>query len=439
MGINQKIHWTHASSGRTVVRVSPLRTGPAPAAAAVSPGPLGYDLDDPGYRRIIAALFAAGVGTFALLYSAQALLPEFARSFSITAAQSTLAVSMTTIGLGVTLLVAGPLSEVVGRTRLIHLSLVASAVVGVACAVAPTWEVLLGLRLLQGVTLAGLPAVATAYLREELHPGTHARAAGVYIGGNAIGGMTGRLVTGPIADVAGWRWALAAVAGVGLVCAVVVWVLLPASRHFVPVPAHVGSLLAMTRRALSDRALLALYAIGACCIGGFVAVFNALGFRLTAAPFDLGLGAAGLVFLVYPVGTVGSVVAGRLADRFSRRAVVPIGSLVALAGVLLTLTDSLPLIVLGVAVLTAGFFAVHGVASGWVPTRAHAGGVAAGQAASLYLFAYYLGSSVFGSLTGQAWSVAAWPGVVLLAGGLFVVTGVLALWLRRTPPLTPPS
>ena len=407
-----------------------------PLASSVGPV-TGHQLDSQGYRRVIGALFAAGVATFALLYSTQALLPEFPRTFSVTAAQSTLSVSLTTIGLGVALLVAGPLSEVIGRTRLIHFSLTASALVGMACALSPTWHVLLGLRLLQGVTLAGLPAVATAYLREELHPATHARAAGVYIGGTAIGGMTGRLVTGPIADVAGWRRGLAAIAGVGLVCAVVVGLLLPASRNFVPAPAHVRSLLSMARRALRDRALLALYAMGAVSVGAFVAVFNALGFRLTSAPFDLGLGAAGLVFLVYPIGTVGSMVAGRLADRYSRRAVVPVGSVIALAGVLLTLAGSLPVIVVGVAVTTAGFFAVHGVASGWVPTRAHAGGVAAGQAASLYLFAYYLGSSIFGSLTGQAWSLAGWPGVVLLAGGLFVVTGMLALWLRRTPALSP--
>ena len=405
----------------------------APASAP----PAGYQVGEDGYRRITVALFAAGVATFALIYSTQALLPEFPRVFSITAAQSTLSVSLTTIGLGIALLVAGPLSEVVGRTRLIHLSLTASAAVGVACALAPTWPVLLGLRLLQGITLAGLPAVATAYLREELHPSTHARAAGLYIGGTAIGGMTGRLVTGPIADVASWRWALAAVAAIGLVCAVAVGVLLPASRSFVPVPASAGALVSMSRRALSDPALLALYAIGACSIGAFVAVFNALGFRLTSPPFDLGLGAAGLVFLVYPVGTLGSMLSGRLADRFSRRAVVPIASAILAAGLLITLSGSLPVVVLGVAVMTAGFFAVHGVASGWVPTRAHAGGVAAGQAASLYLFAYYLGSSVFGSVTGHAWSVGGWPGVVLLAGGLAGVTGVLALWLRRIPSLDP--
>jgi MFS transporter, YNFM family, putative membrane transport protein len=405
-----------------------------------SPGPPdlpGYRVGDPGYRRIVLALFAAGLTTFALLYSTQALLPAFTGAFSVSPAESTLTVSLTTIGLGVAVLLAGPLSEVVGRTRLIHLSLAASAVVALACALAPTWEALLALRLLQGVTLAGLPAVATAYLREELHPGTHARAAGLYIGGTAIGGMTGRVVTGSIAELTDWRWALAAVAAVGVVCAVVVRLSLPASRGFSPVPARPGPLVRMMWRALSDPGLLALYAIGACSFGAFVAVFNAVGFRLTSASFDLGLAAAGLVFLVYPLGTVGSIVAGRLADRFSRRTVVPVGCLVTVIGVQLTLPDTLPLLVLGLAVMTAGFFAVHGVASGWVPTRAHAGGVASGQAAALYLFAYYLGSAVFGSLTGQAWTVGAWPGVVLLSSALLLVCGMLALWLRRTPSLDP--
>ncbi|WP_041775753.1 MFS transporter [Blastococcus saxobsidens] len=397
----------------------------------------GHRVGEPGYRWISVALFAAGLATFALIYSTQALLPEFSRVFSVSAAESTLTVSLNTVGLGVALLVAGPLSEVVGRTRLIHLSLAASAVVGIGCAVAPTWEVLLGLRLLQGVALAGLPAVATAYLREELHPGTHARAAGVYIGATALGGMTGRLVTAPIAEVAGWRWALGAVAAIALVCAVVVRLLLPASRHFVPAPARLGHLVTMTRRALGDPALLALYGIGACSVGAFIGVYNAVGFRLTSPPLDLGLGAAGLVFLVYPLGTLGSMVAGRLADRFSRRAVVPVGCLITVAGILLTLAGSLPVVVLGLAVMTGGFFAVHGVASGWVPTRAHAGGAAAGQAASLYLFAYYLGASAFGSLTGRAWTVAAWPGVVVLACALLAVSGLLSLWLRRLPSLDP--
>ncbi len=178
----------------------------------------------------------------------------------------------------------------------------------------------------------------------------------------------------------------------------------PASRNFVPAPARVDHLLAMTRRATSDRWLLALYAIGACPMGAYVAVYNAVGFRLTSAPLHLSLATAGLMFLVSPVGTLSSTLAGRLAGRMGQGNVMPVGCAIILAGVLLTMSGTLPVLLLGLAVMTAGFFVVHGVASGWVPTRATASGVAAGQAASLYLFAYSAGSSLFGGLAGRVWS-----------------------------------
>ncbi|OLR93888.1 MFS transporter [Actinokineospora bangkokensis] len=396
-----------------------------------SPADLGHKPGSRPYRRVLGALFAAGVATFALMYSTQALLPEFAAAFGVSSAQSTLAQSLTTVGLGVALLVAGPVSDVVGRTRLIHLSLAASAAVAAACAIAPNWGTLLVLRLLQGVALAGLPAVATAYLREELHPDSHARAAGLYVGGTALGGMAGRLVTGYFGEVAGWRWALGAAAALGVACAVVVAVLLPASRRFVPAPTAPRSLARMARLALTDRRLLALYGIGMGASGAFVGVFNALGFRLTSAPFDLGLGATSLVFLVYVLGSFASTGAGRLADALGRRRVLPPAALLAVAGVALTLSSSLPLTIAGVAVLTAGFFGVHSVASGWVPARAHAAGTTTAQAASLYLFAYYAGSSVFGSLAGQVWTTWAWPGVVVMSAALLLVVGGLGLGLRR--------
>lgn len=397
----------------------------------------GYRAGDRGYLLVSVALFAAGVVTFALLYSTQALLPELAQHFGVSATSATLTVSLATVGLGVALLVAGPTSELVGRTRLIHLSLGASAVVALASVFAPTWPLLLGGRLLEGIVLAGLPAVATAYLREELHPSSHARAAGLYVGGTALGGMSGRLLTGAVASYAGWRAALLAAALLALACAVAVRLLLPASRHFVPGAPGVRAVVRMTTRALADPALLALYAIGGCSMGMLVAVFNTLGFRLEAPPYDLGVGPASLVFLVYPLGTVSSTVSGRLADRLGRRAVMPGGCALALAGLWLTLAGDLVLVVVGLGMLTAGFFVVHGVASGWVPARAHAGGVATAQAASLYLFTYYLGSSVFGSVAGRAWSGGGWPGVVALGTVLLLVTAALAALLRRTPALVP--
>lgn len=389
------------------------------------------------YRRLVVALFAAGVATFTLLYSTQAVLPALAEQFGVGAGESAWSVSATMLGLAVALLVAGPLSDRFGRTPLIHASLALSALVGLACALAPSWPALLGLRLLEGVALAGLPAVATAYLREELHPATHARAVALYVGGTAIGGMTGRLLTGAVAEAAGWRWALASAAALGLVCAVVVRVLLPRSEQFVARAAGWRSVLTTTRLAVTDRGLLALFLIGGCSIGVLTVVFNTVGFRLALNPFHLGLAAASLLFCVYPLGSVSSAVSGRLADRYGRRAVLPLGCVVALVGVLLTLPASLPLLVVGLALVIGGFFAIHGVASSWVPARAHAAGLATAQAASLYLFTYYVGASVFGALGGHAWSSAGWPRVVVLAAGLVTVVGVLALVLRRTPSLLP--
>lgn len=396
----------------------------------------GYLPGSVGYRRVLVALFAAGMATFVLMYDTQALLPEFVEVFGVSPTQSTLTMSLPTAALAVSLLVFGPLSEIVGRTRLIHLSLGSSAMIAVGCALAPTWESLLVLRLLEGVTLAGLPAVATAYLREELHASTHARAAGLYIGGTALGGMAGRLVTALVAEAAGWRWALAAAAAVALLCAAIVAWTLPTSRRFEPAVAGWRTFGAMARAAVSDKALLALYALGSCAVGTLVACFNALGFRLTSPPFDFGVGLVSLVFLVYALGTVSSTISGRLADDLGRRAILPVGCAVALAGVLLTLPSWLPSMIVGFAALTIGFFIIHGLASGWVAARAHASGISTGQAAAFYLFSYYVGSSVFGTVGGHAWSIAGWGGVAALTGTLLLVCWALALTLRRIPPLS---
>ena len=389
----------------------------------------------------MVGLFFLGLGTFSLLYTTQPLLPELARGFRVSEGQSALSVSVATLGLSIALLVAGPWSEVVGRTPLMRWSLIMSSLVGLACAFAPSWNVLLVLRFVEGLALGGLPGVAIAYLREEIHHDSHARAAGLYVGGTAIGGLLGRLLGGVLADLGGWRLAAGGVALLGLVSAVVAITLLPPSRRFTPAPSSPRSLAGTSGRLLRDPAQLALYGIAATAMGSFTAAFNAIGFRLTGAPYHLPLSVSGFVFLVYLVGVVTSPVAGRLAGRVGRRVVVPAGAVVTLVGFLLTLARPLPVVVLGLAVVTGGFFAVHGVSSGWVAARADlfSGGI--GQAASLYLVSYYLGASLFGGLAGAAWSSGGWPLVAALCGTLTLGTLALSLFLRTVPIATqnPPA
>lgn len=398
----------------------------------------GHRLGSSGYRRITLALFLAGLATFARLYSTQPILPTLAAEYDVTAAQSAWTVSFATVGLGLALLVAGPASEVLGRTPLMFASLFASSVVALTCGLVHSWPLLLGLRALEGVLLAGLPAVAMAYVADEVHREDTSKAAGLYVGGTALGGMTGRLLTGFLADLFGWRLALVGIGVVGLACAAGTFALLPRSRRFRPAPASVAHLWRTTRELSTDPAMLCLFGIAFTAMGAFVGVFNVLGFRLEGPPYGLSVGVAGLVFLTYALGSVSSAWAGRAVARWGHRRVEPYLVLMMLAGVLVTAATPLWAVVVGVAVMTFGFFAVHGVASGWVASRASLGTGAKGQAGSLYLFSYYLGSSILGAVAGQAWTAAAWPGVVGLAAVLVAVTFVLALLLRRIPSLEEP-
>jgi len=245
------------------------------------------------------------------------------------------------------------------------------------------------------------------------------------------------VLTAPVAEAFGWRWGMAAAGFFALACAVVVTLALLASQRFHRRgPGQLG-VVAMSRTALADPALRALYLLGAGSIGAIIAVFNALGFRLTEAPHHLGLGAVSAVYLVYLVGTVSSSISGRIADHVGRRAVLPFGCALAVGGVLVTLLPWLPGIVAGLAALTAGFFVIHGLASGWVATRAHLVGASASQAAGFYLFSYYVGASVFGTLGTSAWATFDWPGVAALALVLFLTAAALSRTLRRTPAIVP--
>lgn len=374
------------------------------------------------FWRINGALFAAGFATFATLYYVQPLLPVFAHRFELSPAASSLALSTATALLAVSMLVAGSLSEAWGRKPVMLASLLLSGVLTMATALAPSFGLVLVLRGLAGAALGGLPAVGMAYLAEEIEPTAIGIAMGLYIAGNAVGGMSGRLLTAVLADDAGWRIAIGSIGGLGLLAALLLWRALPASRHFRPRPLNAGALVASFIGHLRAPTLPVLFAEGFLLMGGFVTIYNYIGFRLLAPPYRLSQSTVGLLFCVYLVGVVSSTVMGALSGRLGRRPVLVGNVVLMLAGVGLTLAQPVWLVVAGVALVTWGFFGGHSVASGWVGAKAQG---ARAQASSLYLFAYYLGSSLVGTLGGSMWSALGWPGVAGLVA--LVVGGALAL------------
>jgi len=364
----------------------------------------------------------------------QPLLPMLAADLGVPAERAAWSISVATLGLAVGLLPAAWLSDAIGRTRVMTFSLWSAALLGLAVAAVDDWHLLLALRGLQGLALAGLPAAAVAYLREETHPSGNARAVGLYVAGTAVGGMSGRLLSGVLADLAGWRAAFVGVGVLGLVAAAACTWLLPRARGFVPVPLRPRTAVAGVLAALRDPVQLALFGIATTLMGAFVAFYNALGYRLEGSPYLLSATAIGLVYLAYAAGSAGSAGVGAAADRWGRRRVMPLAVLVAAAGAAVSGLSSLAVVVAGTVVLTFGFFAAHGLASGWVAARAHATGAATAQATALYSVAYYAGATVPGALGPVAFVHGGWTEVLLLVGGLLAAAALLSLALRRTRP-----
>ena len=391
----------------------------------------------PAFARTNLALFAGGMGTFSLLYCVQPLMPIFSQRFGVSAATSALSLSLSTGVLAVTMLFAGVISDRWGRKSVMAISLIISTLLVMATALVPGWASLLVLRALLGLSLSGVPVVAMTYLAEEVHPQSIGLGMGLYISGNAIGGMAGRLVAGVVADYFGWRAGMGAVAGIGVVASAVFIASLPPSRFFQARPLHLPSLLKRFAHCFADAGLPWLFLEGFVLLGAFVTLYNYVGYHLLAPPFDLSQSEVGLVFGVYLVGTFSSTWMGALAGRLGRRKVLWSAFVLMLAGIALTLASSVWLVVLGVAVVTFGFFGGHSIVSSWTGRRA---GVAKAQASSLYLFSYYLGSSVAGVGGGVFYAHYGWHGVAGFVGAM-VLLGLLMAWrlYHLTPLAGPPS
>ncbi|WP_240494606.1 MFS transporter [Azonexus hydrophilus] len=380
-------------------------------------------------RRITLALSLAGFSCFMLLYGTQPLLPQLADTFAIGPGTASLSV---TAGTGLMALLLIPLSLLTdryGRERLMRYGLLGAAAFSLASAWAPDFWLLVLARAGLGLCIAGVPAAAMAHLGEELPMAERARAMGLYIGANALGGMAGRLLAASVSDWTGsWHYGLAAVSLLGLVVAIAFWRLLPPAVHFEARSLQPRQLFADVRRIYADPGLPWLFCVAFLGMGTLVGLYNYLPFLLGAAPYGLGPAAIGSIFLLYAIGSYSSAWAGQQVARRGRQRILLAMALLLTAGIAVTLAPPLWLIVSGLAVYTFGFFAVHSVASAWVGHRA---GPRRGLVSALYLASYYLGGSVIGTATGWAWSHAGWPGVIaaMLACGL-AVTGI-AWRLRR--------
>ncbi|SUW64172.1 Inner membrane transport protein ynfM [Buttiauxella agrestis] len=373
----------------------------------------------PQFMRVTLALFSAGLATFALLYCVQPILPVLSHEFGVSPASSSISLSVSTAMLAIGLLFTGPLSDAIGRKPVMVTALLLASICTLLSTMMTSWHGILIMRALIGLSLSGVAAVGMTYLSEEIHPSVVAFSMGLYISGNSIGGMSGRLLSGVITDFFNWRIAVAAIGCFALASALMFWKILPASKHFRPSSLRPKTLFINFRLHWRDKGLPLLFAQGFLLMGAFVTLFNYIGYRLMQGPWYLSQAVVGLLSVAYLTGTWSSPKAGAMTAKLGRGPVMIFSTAIMLTGLLLTVFSPLPVIFTGMLLFSAGFFAAHSVASGWIGPRAKR---AKGQASSLYLFSYYLGSSLAGTLGGVFWHQFGWAGVASFIGSLLVLS-----------------
>lgn len=380
------------------------------------------------FKKANAALFAGGFSTFAVLYSTQPLLPYLSKEFNISPATASLSLSVTTISLAISLLIVGSLSEALGRKLVMSFSMLSASILAMLTALTPSFHYLIVLRILQGFVLSGLSAIAMAYLGEEIEEKSLGIAMGMFISGNSLGGMFGRITIGIFTDLFNWRIALFSIGILSLVSSILFFILLPPSKHFSPRTLDMKKLTKSMLSHLKNPNLLCLFILGFLLLGSLVSLYNYIGFQLIAPPYSLSPTIVSFIFVLYLCGTFSSTWMGHLADNYGKQKILRIALFIMLAGIGITLTKNLALKILGIALLTFGFFGGHSIASSWV---GHLATHDKAQASSLYLFFYYIGSSVGGTSAGTFWTNYGWVGVVGIIVTFIVVAFIVSSKLPK--------
>jgi predicted MFS family arabinose efflux permease len=244
-----------------------------------------------------------------------------------------------------------------------------------------------------------------------------------YVTGTVIGGFLGRFISGVIATHWRWLYTFPVLAAINLMGAVVVRAWLPPAKNFVRVE-HLQLVLDHAKEHLRNPRLLANFGMGATMLFALVGCFTYANFYLAAAPFRLNSAQLGSVFFVYLLGVVITPQSGRFLDHFGFRHTTVLHCIMMIAGLLLTLLKSLPMVIVGLAIFSAGVFAAQAAVT--VQTGAIAGR-ARSSAAGLYVTFYYLGGTLGAILPDWFWRRESWPGCVALLGGV----SLASLWLAR--------
>ena len=342
-------------------------------------------------------MLISGLSVFAQLYLFQPMLSELQASFGVSLATGSLAVSASTIGMATGLFLFAFKADTFKRERLMSLSLILSALLTITSAFMSHFVLLLLLNFLKGIALSGVSAVALAYLSDEIEPGKIGLAISLYLSGNTIGGMTGRVAGSLLAGWGGWQQAVWAIGITSLLLGFLFYWKIPASSQVSQNSISIKEKLQQMKDLLSKRLFIGMYLIAALAMGVFVSVYNYISIQLESPRYGLPHQMIAMIFVMYLTGVAGSIIVGKLSDKHRPERLLRYSLILLGAGLSMLLIPRLWALIAGLGILTFAFFSTHTIASRIVSVNASR---SKSSATSIYWLSYYAGSSIIGSLTG---------------------------------------
>ncbi|NCC34186.1 MAG: MFS transporter [Chloroflexia bacterium] len=353
------------------------------------------------------ALYVAATVVFSDMYLTQPILPLLAEEFQVTASTAGLTISAVVVMIALGSTAYGPLSDMIGRKSVMVAACALLSLPTMLGAFATSFEQMLFFRALQGLCIPGLTAVAVAYLGDLVGPTALGKVVGGWVAANVAGGLVGRVASGIITDLAGWREVFVIFALLTMVSALLLAFLLPEDR--VRESGGWGQAYRAMFAHINNPQLFSAFMIGGALFFGFIGTFTFLPFYLTNEPFLLSTTMVAFAYVSYLAGVLVSPIAGSLSNRISRRTLITLGLLIAMLGLSLTLIPVLPLIAISLFILCTGMFTAQAIAPALVNTLAKQ---AKGGAGALYLVFYYIGGTLGAVVPGLAWQAFGWIGVV---------------------------
>ncbi|RWL19088.1 MAG: MFS transporter [Mesorhizobium sp.] len=356
------------------------------------------------------------------LFATQAILPSLVTKFGVSRATMGVAVNASTFGMAVAGIAVALFGRNLDRRNGIWISLAVLAIPTTLLSQTDSIVAFGLLRVVQGLCMSTAFTLTMAYLAEHFSARQTTGALAAYVTGNVASNFFGRLMSAAVADTFGISTNFLTFAALNLIGAALVWLTLQKTSAMTRADAIGEPARAAWKGPLKNVELRACFAIGFLILFVFIGTFTYVNFQLVTAPLSLSPMALGLVYFVFLPSMLTTPLAGRLAAGLGPRIAIGATLTLAILGLLLLLTTSLPIVLGGMALVAIGTFLAQAIATGHVSRTASRDRTAA---SGIYLASYYTGGLAGSFVIGQIYDRIGWTACVavlaaVLAGSIAV-------------------